>query len=39
MQGKSCFNFKNVDNQLFSELSALTEKGFTRLQKENLVKS
>lgn len=38
MQGKSCFNFKRVDPKMFSELSALTEKSFQRLQKENLVR-
>lgn len=27
MQGKSCFNFKSVDEQVFAELEALTEKG------------
>ena len=28
MQGKSCFNFKSIDNNLFKELSNLTKKGF-----------
>ena len=27
MQGKSCFNFKEVDKQLFGELKALTKDG------------
>ena len=36
MQGKSCFNFKKVEPQLFQELSDLTEKSFTRFQKEEL---
>jgi hypothetical protein len=27
MQGKSCFNFKNVDKKLFSELKKLTKDG------------
>jgi hypothetical protein len=27
MQGKSCFNFTNVDEALFDELDALTERG------------
>jgi hypothetical protein len=27
MQGKSCFNFKEVDKQLFTELKALTKAG------------
>lgn len=28
MQGKSCFNFKEVDETLFRELSALTNKSY-----------
>lgn len=28
MQGKSCFNFKNSDPTLFSELGELTERAF-----------
>jgi hypothetical protein len=28
MQGKSCFNFTSVDQQLFTELEALTVRGF-----------
>ena len=28
MQGKSCFNFKTVDQKLFKELAALTKVGF-----------
>ncbi|RPJ85715.1 MAG: hypothetical protein EHM18_09660 [Acidobacteria bacterium] len=28
MQGKSCFNFKVVDEDLFKELEQVTEKGF-----------
>jgi hypothetical protein len=28
MQGKSCFNFKKVDKELFKELSNLTKQGF-----------
>jgi len=27
MQGKSCFNFKQVDKKLFSELKTLTREG------------
>ena len=27
MQGKSCFNFKEVDKKLFAELKALTSDG------------
>jgi hypothetical protein len=30
MQGKSCFNFKSTDDTLFSELRALTQKGFEK---------
>lgn len=28
MQGKSCFNFKTVDEKLFKELAKLTQAGF-----------
>lgn len=28
MQGKSCFNFKKIDEVFFEELQELTEKGF-----------
>lgn len=38
MQGKSCFNFKKVDPELFQELTELTKKSFTRFQKEELSK-
>ena len=27
MQGKTCFNFSRVDDALFDELDALTERG------------
>ena len=37
MQGKSCFNFKQVDEVLFSELEALTRQSFTRFQQEGLI--
>ena len=30
MQGKSCFNFKKVDEALFQELAELTQKGYDR---------
>ena len=30
MQGKSCFNFKEVDKKLFSELKTLTKDGATK---------
>jgi len=28
MQGKSCFNFKNIEKSLFDELAQLTKQGF-----------
>ena len=34
MQGKSCFNFKQVEPVLFKELAALTKKGCERFKKE-----
>ncbi len=36
MQGKSCFNFKRVDEPLLDELSALTDLGFERIAHEYL---
>jgi hypothetical protein len=36
MQGKSCFNFRNVDPDLFEELAALTKKGYDKFEKEEL---
>ena len=38
MQGKSCFNFKDVDAELFRELQKLTESGYKRFKKEKLLK-
>lgn len=35
MQGKSCFNFKKIERDLFKELAALTHKSAERFQKEN----
>jgi hypothetical protein len=35
MQGKSCFNFKKVDPDLFQELAQLTSKGAEKFKKEN----
>lgn len=32
MQGKSCFNFKTVDQPLFAELAALTKKSVARVK-------
>lgn len=34
MQGKSCFNFRKVDPDLFAELAALTKTGMERFKKE-----
>ena len=35
MQGKSCFNFKKVEPELFQELTKLTHKGVEKYKKEN----
>jgi hypothetical protein len=35
MQGKSCFNFKRVEPELFQELAALTHKGLEKFNEEN----
>jgi hypothetical protein len=35
MQGKSCFNFKKVEPNLFKELAELTQKGAVKFQQEN----
>ena len=35
MQGKSCFNFKKVEPELFNELAELTQKGAEKFQQEN----
>ena len=34
MQGKSCFNFKKVEPDLFNQLSGLTKQGYERFKKE-----
>ena len=34
MQGKSCFNFRKVEPELFRELAELTKKGAERFQQE-----
>src|SRR5574339_456895 len=34
MQGKSCFNFKKVEPDLFQELEALTRKGAEKFKEE-----
>ena len=38
MQGKSCFNFKKVEPQLFRELEDITKKSYARFQKEEAQK-
>ena len=35
MQGKSCFNFKKIEPDLFKELEELTHKGVDKFRKEN----
>jgi hypothetical protein len=35
MQGKSCFNFKKIEPQLFDELAELTRKGAEKFKEEN----
>lgn len=35
MQGKSCFNFKKVEPELFKELNELTHRSVERFKKEN----
>jgi hypothetical protein len=37
MQGKSCFNFTAPDPELLSELSALTNQGFTKYREAGYV--
>ncbi len=37
MQGKACFNFKKVDNDLFMELAQLTKAGFDRFKKAGFI--
>jgi hypothetical protein len=36
MQGKSCFNFKHVDDTLFSELAQLTRLGLDRFREKGI---
>jgi hypothetical protein len=35
MQGKSCFNFKKVEPELFEELAVLTRRGAEKFKEEN----
>jgi hypothetical protein len=37
MQGKSCFNFKHLDEQLFAELNTLVRAGAERFAKEGRI--
>ncbi len=37
MQGKSCFNFSEVDKPLFEELAALTKAGFQSYKEQGFV--
>ena len=37
MQGKSCFNFKEVDEKLFQELDKLTKAGATKFSNEKFI--
>ncbi len=37
MQGKSCFNFEAVDDVLFDELAALTQKGFETFEARGMI--
>ena len=39
MQGKSCFNFKEVDKKLFSELKALTKAGAAKFSDKKFIES
>lgn len=34
MQGKSCFNFKAVDEDLFAQLADLTQRGYSDFQEQ-----
>lgn len=38
MQGKACFNFKEVDDRLFKELAKLTDVGYKRFKKAGFIK-
>jgi len=37
MQGKSCFNFKEVDKDLFEELGDLTQAGYEYYKNEGYI--
>jgi hypothetical protein len=38
MQGKSCFNFTEVDGRLFAELARLTKKGYREFRRAKLIR-
>jgi hypothetical protein len=37
MQGKSCFNFKTVEEPLFKELATLTKAGFNKFSDDKFI--
>lgn len=37
MQGKSCFNFKEIDDKLFMELNSLTKSSFDKYKSLNKI--
>jgi hypothetical protein len=37
MQGKSCFNFKKSEPELFKELNQLTKRGFETFRKDGWI--
>jgi hypothetical protein len=37
MQGKSCFNFKSIDEELFSELDRLTVESMVGMKKAGFI--
>jgi hypothetical protein len=39
MQGKSCFNFREVDKKLFGELKTLTKAGAAKFSDEKFIES
>lgn len=39
MQGKSCFNFKEVDKNLFGELKTLTKDGAAKFSDEKVIEA
>jgi hypothetical protein len=39
MQGKSCFNFKEVDKKLFSELKTLTRDGAAKFSDQKFIEN